>query len=166
MILSFPIGKPIENRRNRIIKLKWFLMSCLASQTLCEGFAFPAGQRPLSPPDARPASPPGDLAKGRDVECRNRDGFIPKHTARIFLQIGLGIFSGRGQPSTWLMPQPLLAAVVGQHNVGPAGDTFCMRLVGVCLCIVLLSSKAQLQVPIESCMSVASTKASVGRNKS
>jgi hypothetical protein len=25
-----------------------------------------------------------DLAKGRDVECRNRDGFIPKHTPRIF----------------------------------------------------------------------------------
>ena len=120
----------------------------------------------MSPPDARPASPPGDLAKGRDVECRNRDGFIPEHTARIFLQIGLGIFSGRRQPRTWLMPQPLLAALVGQHNVGPAGDTFCMRLVGACLCIVLLSSKAQLQVPIESCMSVASTKASVGRNKS
>ncbi len=54
-----------------------------------------------------------DLAKGRDVECRNRDGFIPKHTPRIFLPIGLGIFSGRGQPGTWLMPQPLLAASCG-----------------------------------------------------
>ena len=25
-----------------------------------------------------------DLEKSRDVECRNRDGHIPKHTPRIF----------------------------------------------------------------------------------
>lgn len=149
MILLFFIGKTIENRRNRIIKLKCFLMSRAWPANPCERIGIPgkaaAGDPPGTPPPPRAPS--------------------EAHPTYLFYQLALESFLAAGSLGHGSCHSHYSSHLVGQHNVRPAGNNFCVSVVAAGMCIASLSSKAQLHVSINSCVSVAVTKASAGRNK-